>query len=505
MYIVTASEMYEIDRITMEEKGLDGSILMENAGQAVAEKIKQHISKNTSVLILVGSGNNGGDGYVIARSLYNQGYQIRIMQLVSDEKVVGDAAYHKRVLEHFGVNVERYDSTKAMEVMIEQADVIVDAMFGIGVKGSLRSPFKEVVTSVNASGCMTISVDIPSGVPADGGGSVEEVICADYTYIIEAPKLSAFLSKYAPYYGKWDVVQIGLPIRTISHQINRGVWQAENVQATLPKRLAFSHKGTHGKGIIVGGSGEMPGSITMTAKAALRSGVGLLTIATVERAISSVAAQCPEVTFHSLKGQEGEIINQPFDVLGYDACAIGMGMGRTEEAGLFTIQLLKKADIPMIIDADGLNHLNGRLELLSARESPTILTPHPGEMAALLECSVSEVMDCPFNLAKEFAQTYQVYLVLKGTYTIITTPTGKQWVNMTGNAGLAKGGSGDTLAGIMLALIMQKQSIESAIANSCFIHGKAADKLVNQTHSTYDLLATDVSDALPSVFRTFLD
>ncbi|MFB1051758.1 NAD(P)H-hydrate dehydratase [Paraliobacillus sp. JSM ZJ581] len=505
MYIVSASEMYEIDRIATEDKGLDGRILMENAGQALTEKIKQHINKRTKVLILVGSGNNGGDGYVIARSLYNQCYQVRIAQVVSNEKIVGDAVYHKRVLERFGLQVEQFKSISEFKTMIETADIIVDAMLGLGVKGSVRSPIKEIIASVNASNCITISVDLPSGVPADGIGDVEEVVCADYTYMIEASKLSVFLPKYASYYGEWDVVPIGLPIETISKQVKRGIWQAENVQASLPKRSAFSHKGTHGRGMIVGGSVGMPGSITMTAKAALRSGVGLLTIATVEQAISTIAARCPEATFLSLVNQNGGIIDQTVNLSGYDACVIGMGMGRTEEARLFTNRLLGQADIPIIVDADGLNHLTDSLKILSDRKAPTILTPHPGEMASLMKSSITDVTNHAFDVTKEFAQTYQVYLVLKGTYTLVTTPTGKQWVNVTGNAGLAKGGSGDTLAGIILAMIMQQQSLESAIMNSCFIHGKAADTLVNFNHSTYDLLATDVIEALPSVFRTFLD
>ncbi|WP_182201801.1 NAD(P)H-hydrate dehydratase [Paraliobacillus salinarum] len=504
MYIVAASEMYEMDRITMQEKGLDGRILMENAGRAVADKIKHHINQSSSILILVGSGNNGGDGYVIARMLYNQGYHVSVVQVVSDEKITGDAAYHKRVLERFGMQVNQFTSLFELKAMIRSVDIIVDTILGLGVRGIVRSPIKEVIDAVNTSNCITISVDLPSGVPADGAGDVVEVIQADYTYVIESPKLSAFLPKYASYYGEWDVVAIGLPSETFSKHVKRRVWQAEDVQASLPKRSSFSHKGTHGRGIIVGGSVEMPGSITMTARAALRSGAGLLTIATVEQAITTTSTQCPEATFLLLANQNGRIIDQTVDLSGYDACVVGMGMGRAEEAKMFTRHLLQQADIPVIVDADGLYHLKDSLEILAERKAPTILTPHPGEMASLLNCSITDVTDHAFDIAKEFAENYHVYLVLKGTYTIVTAPTGEQWVNSTGNAGLAKGGSGDTLAGIILAMIMQQQSLEAAILNSCYIHGKAADILVDRHHSTYDLLATDVIDALPSVFRTFI-
>lgn len=506
MYIVTATEMYELDRLAMEEKGLDGKILMENAGQAVAKKIKSHIKTEDIILILIGSGNNGGDGYVIARYLYNQGYSLRIIQLVPNEKITGDAAYHKHVLEQFGAEVELFEQMerKQLEGAIHQADILVDAMLGIGVKGSIRSPFKEMIKLINDAKNLTIAVDVPSGMPMDGTRAHDQIVRADYTYVIGAAKTSMFHASLAPNFGHWEVVEIGLPTEAFQQLTNKQIWGLNFVQATLPKRSPFSHKGTHGKGVIIGGSLEMPGSITMAAKAALRSGIGLLTVATVQEAIPSIAAQCTEATFYRLAGEHGTIVKQPMDLSGYDVCLIGMGMGRSAQSSAFTKQLLEETELPVVVDADGLNHIKDHLELLSKRKAPTILTPHPGEMATLLKVSVAEVVNHPFQVAKDFAKAYGVYLVLKGTYTIITTPEGKQWVNTTGNAGLAKGGSGDTLAGIIMAMIAQNQSLSAAIANSCFIHGKAAELLVEQSHSSYDLLATDVIEAIPSVIRTFL-
>lgn len=502
MKIVTAKEMYEVDRIAMEEKGLHGTILMENAGRSIAEKVKMHASKNSRILVLIGSGNNGGDGFVIARTLLNQDYLIKVIQLVSNEKIKGDARYHKKVFEEYG-GIVQFHTMESYD-LISEADVIIDAMLGIGVKGMLRSPFKEIIKAVNTACKMTIAVDIPSGVPAETDSEFNGAIKANYTYVIEAPKLSAFIDGYAPFYGVWEVVKIGLPTAALEQTKKRCTWEQSDVQATLPNRDRFAHKGSHGKGLIIGGSRLMPGSITMTAKAALRSGTGLLTIGTVKSAIQSIASHCTEATFIDIESEDGWITNKKAIKLGsYDAIAIGMGMGREQHTSAFTKQVLVEAEVPILVDADGLSHIRDDLSLLKKRQYPTILTPHPGEMAMLVNCSIAEIVANPFQIAKAFAEKYRVYLVLKGTYSIVTDPEGNQWVNTTGNQGLAKGGSGDCLSGIILAMIMQRQTIPEALSNSCYIHGKSAELLVEDSHSTYDLTATDVIEGIPAVFRTF--
>ena len=503
MNIVTAKEMYEIDRVAMEEKGLHGIVLMENAGRAIAEKVKTHASKQDRILVLVGSGSNGGDGFVVARTLSNQGYQVEVVQLVADDKIKGDALYHKKVYEQYGNLITPFRASCVL-TNISKATIIVDAMLGIGIKGQLRPPFKEVINAVNHAPGMTIAVDIPSGVPAETNHDFDVAVKADYTYVVEMPKLSAFTPAYAQFYGRWNIVSIGLPLDASPHELIRRTWEADDVQATLPKRERSAHKGSHGKGLIIGGSSLMPGSIAMTAKAALRSGVGLLTVATVGSAIPSIAAQCSETTFMHLADEDGWIkIDQEIDMDSYDAIAIGMGMGRDSNTSNYTKNVLRQAELPVIVDADGLHHVKGDLDILQKRSSPTILTPHPGEMAMLLDCSIATILENPFDIAKKFAEKYQVYLVLKGAYTIVTDPSGNQWVNTTGNPGLAKGGSGDVLSGITLAMVLQPQSISEALVNSCYLLGKSADLLVKECHSTYDLIASDVIEGLPSVFRTF--
>ncbi len=492
--------MYEIDRYTIEQLGMDGKILMENAGREITKEIIPLVSDRDRILILVGSGNNGGDGFVVARTLRNLGYHPFVLQLVTNEKIKGDAAYHKQLFCNFGGSVEILQNVDEIHRYITNADVIVDAILGIGVTGNLRSPIDQVVQAINDSEKRTISVDIPSGVPADEGVEVFDGVKADYTIVVDRPKISAFLTHCAKYYGEWKVVDIGLP-PSISSTVK--TWMKADVQATLPKRNKYAHKGNHGKGLIVGGSIEMPGSIAMTASAALRSGSGLLTVASVKGNIPSIAMRCAEATYRPLKSQQGAVVNQEVDLFGFDAIAIGMGMGRDPNTAIFTKKVVAEAEMPVLIDADGLHHIKEDLSILTDRSYPTVLTPHLGEMAMLTERSVKEIMNRPFAIAKQFACQHQIYLVLKGAFTIVTDPSGQQWVNTTGNAGLAKGGSGDVLSGILLAMMMQGTKVQVALSNGCYLHGASADHLVENHHSQRDLLATDVVQGLTSVFRTF--
>ncbi|MBM7571083.1 NAD(P)H-hydrate dehydratase [Aquibacillus albus] len=504
MHIVTANEMYEMDRVAMEKGGIDGRILMENAGRSITESMIPLLAKNSRILILVGAGNNGGDGFVIGRTLCNQRFHVTVLQLVPDEKIRGDAAYHKQLYINFGGKVHVDDQGKEIAAFLKEATVVIDAIFGIGIKGKLRPPFHQIIEAVNQSNTVKLSVDIPSGIPADEGVSFDTGVWADYTFVIEAPKMSAFLQHTAKYYGKWEVVKIGLPLASFDQVTARKVWTEEQVHFTLPKRDDYSHKGTHGKGLIVGGSREMPGSIAMTALSSLRSGAGLVSVGTVNEVIPSIVSHCAEATFIPLDSEKGVITgSQCLDYSVYNAIAIGMGMGRSEDTAELTRQLIKEANCPVIVDADGLYHISDDLELLKQREFPSILTPHPGEMSRLTGIPVKEIISKPFRIAEEFSKTYQVHLILKGPFTIVTDPKGKQWVNTSGNAGLAKGGSGDVLSGILLSMVMQPQLLVEALANGCYIHGKAADNLIVNKHSKQDLLATDVIQGLASVFRTF--
>lgn len=499
MFIITAKEMYEVDRYAMESLGYDGKLLMENAGRTISEKMKSIVSKHDRICILVGAGNNGGDGYVIARTLLNDAYNVQVIQIVPDEKIRGEVLYHKELFLRCGGTVKVERSAEVIDVSIQCSSVVVDAMLGIGMKGPLRESLASIVSIVNQKAKKVIAVDIPTGLPSDEGIKAFRAIKADYTFTIEAAKESVFLPHTAPYYGIWETVSIGIPTQLFQMYTKRATWEENDFIKSLPERTSFSHKGNHGKGLVIGGNREMPGSITMSAKAALKAGAGLITIGTTKEVIPSIASACLEATFLELpeKGA-GPALNLD----NYDAVAIGMGLGRDEQASRFVNETVEKAQGPLIIDADGLYHLKKNLDALHNRSASTIITPHPGEMAMLMDCAIEEIVQAPFNHAKNFSQAYGVYVVLKGKYTVITAPDGHQFVNHKGNPGLAKGGSGDVLSGIILSMVMQNQTIMEALCNACFLHGSAADACITQGNSYYDLLATDVISGLPSVFRT---
>jgi len=501
MRIVTASEMYAIDRYTTEQIGISEDSLMENAGQAVARVLCERIQPAARIAVLTGTGNNGGDGFVVARVLKSYGYMTDLWLIPPKEKVKGAAKKALEIYENSGDEVKNYiGNEQEFFEQIHRYDVLIDAMLGIGVKGSIKSPYKEIIDKVNQIDELTVyAVDVPSGVPADGG-EVETAIRADVTITIQCPKLSAYTFPTADYYGELIVVDIGIPPRALETTATfRQAWVEEDVRRTLPTRNRSSHKGTYGKGIVIGGSRNMTGAITLTAKAALRSGAGLLTMAIPDDIYSVVANRIPEAMQHPCPSENGSFAGDiDFAQLDIDAIAVGPGMGRTEGTKRI-VQTVLEQDVPVVLDADALFFWNEYASFVKKRTSPTIVTPHPGELARMLGVSIHDVEKNRFGVSKQFAMDYGLYVVLKGPYTIVTTPDGKQYVNTTGNPALAKGGSGDVLTGIIVAFLMQHDSVQAAVSNAVWVHGKAADFLVQKGHSPFSVLATDVIDAISPV------
>ncbi len=506
MYIVTAKEMCDIDQYTIGEIGMDSKLLMENAGREISRKIEALTDKTMQITIVAGGGKNGGDGFSAARTLLNKGYRVQVIQAVLDEKITGDTHVFRHFYIQCGGMVVKETQSKALEAFIRDSDVIVDAFIGTGVKGMLRDPAAGIVRKMNEQGKYIISVDIPSGLPADEGVTDFEAVRADFTIVISNPKRSAFVQHTAPYYGNWEAVEIGLPSAILKKYENRCVLTAEQFERTMPKRNRYAHKGNHGKGLVIGGNKEMPGALLMTVKAALKTGAGLITAGTVRQVINAVVSQCPEATYMELAEKDGFLTNDKLaSVADYDGIALGIGLGRNDMTGELVKDVISRANAPVVLDADGLYHIRNDLDMLQRHtESPVILTPHPGEMAMLLHISVQALLEAPFHYVTAFAKKHGVYVVLKGAYTIIAAPDGKQAVSTSGNPGLAKGGSGDVLTGIILAMVMQEQSVFTALCNACFVHGKSAELLTANAHSYYDLMASDVIQGIPDVYRTFL-
>ncbi|WP_102349561.1 NAD(P)H-hydrate dehydratase [Bacillus sp. Marseille-P3661] len=503
MQIVTANELYEIDRFTMNEIGIPGILLMENAGQAFTRKALDYLNEGDKILILIGTGNNGGDGFVITRVLKSLGFNVDAVLIPKKEKITGDALVHLTALERSGYTVKPFTTVQCLQ----NYDVIIDAMLGIGLKGNLKSPYQEVIAACNECDAVKLSVDIPSGVTADGNQPIELAFKANVTITLHLPKLSAFTFPARDFYGELEVVSIGIPPKASeSVETMRKCWTKQDVCNSIPLRSSSSHKGDYGKGLIIGGSNSMSGAPILTTKASLRAGGGLITLAIPDVIHSTVASQVVEAMFSPWSSELGYFSGEiGLDLSKFNSIAFGPGMGREKGGEIILSELLDTFQAPLIVDADGLFYLTSPKlkEKLKQRLAPTVLTPHSGEMARLLNFSVKELEQNRFEYSRKFAMEYGVFLVLKGPYSIVTTPSGEQYINTTGNPALAKGGTGDVLTGIILAFVMGHSNLQEAISNAVYVHGKAAEELVAQNHSMVDVLATDVINALPLVFRTF--
>lgn len=495
MHVVSRKEMQAIDRYTMEQIGLGGPLLMENAGQAVFAELAPELKKGEKVIVIIGKGNNGGDGFVVARQLLDSRAVHEETWLLPDpEKVTGDAAYHMNAYLAAGGTVRRVtEDAEAFAASVGQADLIIDALLGTGIHGTPYPDYLQVIGLINRSGARVVSVDLPSGVSADGEPFAHECVNADLTLTVGCPKLAQFVRPAARHFGEVRTVRIGIPESAFKNlDIKRKVWQEEDIVRTLPRRDPFSHKGSHGKGLLIAGSPQMSGAAFFAAKAALRSGIGLLKVSVPDQVRPVIAALLPETMYMQ---------RQALDFQGLSGLAVGPGLGREPEQAVLVRRVLEYGEIPCIIDADGIYHLKGMLELLRERRVPAVLSPHPGEMAHLLDLSVKDVEENRFNMARAFAEKYHVYLVLKGKNTIITAPDGEQAVNTTGNAALAKGGSGDVLTGIIFAFLLQHRRMMDAICNAVYLHGAVADDLVRTGHSMLDVLASDLIERIPPVLH----
>ncbi|WP_353948522.1 NAD(P)H-hydrate dehydratase [Sporolactobacillus sp. Y61] len=494
MHVVSREEMQAIDRYTIQQIGLGGPLLMENAGRAVFQALVPGLKEGMRVVLVIGKGNNGGDGFVVARYLLNTAVTSETWILPDPSEIKGDAACHMKAYLASGGKVRRIQEEKeAFLTSLGQADLIVDALLGTGIHGSPYPGYLRVIDRINQAAGKVVSVDLPSGVPADGENFTHRAVNADVTMTLACPKLAQFVQPAARHFGKVRVLSIGIPdVSVRACGVRRTIRSEEEVRRTLPRRDPFSHKGSHGRGLIIAGAPQMPGAAFFAAKAALRSGIGLLKVSVPDPIRPIIAARLAETLF---------MPRHELDFHNLSGIAIGPGLGREPEKARLVRKVLEYDQIPCVIDADGLYHLSGMLDELKKRNSPVILSPHPGEMAMLLGSTVREVESDRFGASKAFTEKYGTTLVLKGRYTIITAPDGTQTVNPTGNAALAKGGSGDVLTGILLAFLLQHQRVMDAVCNAVYIHGLLADSLVHEGHSALDVLATDLIEQLPPVLH----
>ncbi|MFJ8260627.1 NAD(P)H-hydrate dehydratase [Rummeliibacillus sp. NPDC094406] len=509
MYIGGKKDLNLLDQYTIETLGLPGTVLMENAGTAVASTLLEHYEDvEGKILVLAGAGNNGGDGFVIARKLSDHGLNVELCLLVSESKIKGDAlvhynVYRKRQLPFLQLTEENLNELRKK---INHSTIIVDAMLGTGSYGNLREPYRSVIQMVNQSTAFVLSVDIPSGLQADDGHVEEFAIKADQTVTFVLPKVGFFLQEGPNYVGDWKVVNISVPT-TLVKQLNLSLPKlitSADVFAQMPKRPANGHKGTFGHGLVIGGSKQYVGAPIYSAKAAFHTGIGLITLAVPECNYPLSAVQLPESLFLPLNEQNGHLSStalNEMELSKYKAIAFGPGIGRFDDGEALVRGLFNELDgQPVIIDADGLYFLKNQMQLVKDYEGPVIITPHPGEMATLLDTTVKNVETNRLAIAKQLAEKYNVYVLLKGHRSIIATPEGNTWINPFGHDALGKGGSGDVLTGVILSLLCQGANAEQALVCATFLHARAAE-LQAEDLSHYGVTPNDIIEGMPQILN----
>jgi len=515
--LVTASESRQFDQLA-EKAGLPSLVLMENAALRIAEVLQQHFELDPPkrIVIVCGKGNNGGDGMALARHLSNIGFQVQVFLLAEPSELKGDAATNYKVAVNIGIPIQPIVSSEQLPQLIEplqSADLVVDALLGTGITGEVRGLYAEVIPLITHHASRILSVDIPSGINSDTGEICGVAVRADATVTLGAVKLGLMLFPGADYAGDLFVGSLGIPDSLLTKlNIRRFVATHELVQRVLPPRHPNTHKGDYGRVLIVGGAPGMTGAAIMAGKAALRAGAGLAQVALPQSLNIAIEASALEVmSFPLPETDAGTIAPEALNVLSprlewADVIAVGCGISRNERTQTFVRQLVAQVDKPMVIDADGLIALAGHSEILRQRKSLTVLTPHPGEMAALLQTSTEAVQRDRVGTAIKAASEFKSIVVLKGARTITASPDGTMFVNPTGNAGMATGGSGDVLTGMIAALLAQTivrqspvpnpLSLIEAVTAAVFLHGLAGD-IASWEKGEVALIAGDLLDHLP--------
>ncbi len=529
MKALSAAEMREVDRLTTERQGLLGLQLMENAGKSVFDFLQSQLDSPVLVAagILCGKGNNGGDGFVVARYLQEAGLRPFVYCFASPGTLRGDAAENFQRLKKSGADIriiQELPNWEAARTGLLKSKVIVDALFGTGLKGPVEGLPAVAIRFVNEISCdatamhpqMVLAVDTPSGLPSDGEPASGPVVRAHATITFTAPKIGQLISKDAACCGKLTVRSIGSPADLIEEIGKSNVrWIEPREFCNLPLvRRADSHKGSFGHVLLIAGSLGKTGAAVLAGRGALRAGAGLVTVAAPEKVLPIIAGKQPEYMTYPLSSTKqgtisaGNLKSSQLKKLleGKTLLALGPGLGLSPQTQRFIRQVVQTSLLPIILDADGLNAFRINGQALAKRNSKRLaVTPHPGEMARLLGRSNSAIQSDRLGTALSAAKKWNCHVVLKGFHTILASPDGRAFVNTTGNAGLAKGGSGDVLTGILAGLTAQfgPDHWEELLALGIYLHGRAADDaIVNRASS--GLIAGDIAEILPETLQRFL-
>ena len=512
MKIVSAAEMREIDRITSERFGVPSLTLMENAGTAVADFVMSRYASARRIGVVCGKGNNGGDGFVVARKLHQSGKEVRVLLLAEPAELRGDAAEMFTKLPIAPVTVTSHDQLKADSARaVFGADVLVDAILGTGFRPPVSGLYAEAIAALNASFAPVVAVDIPSGADADVmGEQVGAVVGADAVVTFTAPRPAHIFGILTA--GPTVISPIGSPDEAIVSSLQLNVITPRDLAPLIGPRPRAANKGSFGHVLVLGGSLGKAGAAAMAGMAALRAGAGLSTVATAKSVMATVAGFHPELMTEPLDETDaGSISMRALQQGRVDSLAerktvlaVGPGISRHPETAELVREVVKKYKLPIVLDADGLNAFEDRAAELKNKAGTLVITPHPGEMARLIGSTIPAVQHDRLNVARRFAREQEAIVVLKGHRTLIAQPDGTVWVNTTGNPGMATGGTGDILTGMVAGLIAQNPDrIADAVVVAVHLHGLAGD-VARESMGEQSLVATDLLTGLPEAFRRTL-
>lgn len=510
MKLATSAQMREMDRIAIEEMKVPSTLLMMAAAEHVAKAAMEFLPPGGKCAVFAGSGNNGGDGIGAAVELRKRGFEVKVFLTGEREKMTPDSLeMERRLNEIAGTDEEGNGSLITFEGNENEAAqwlrgcaVIIDAMFGIGLNADLKGSALRAMDLINSSPARVVAADIASGVEADTGRILGGAVKADVTVTFTLPKPGQYIEPGATYSGRVITSNIGIPVKLLE-TMGADTYLVTDQDVSLPKRINNTHKGDYGKLLLVCGSLVYSGAPTLAANAAVRSGAGLVFLGVPEDIYEITAAKCAEVMPYPLPADEEGRFNKR--AVGWilkklklaNACLIGPGLGRSEGVDQIVKKVIKTSTVPLIIDADGINAINGNINILDEATCPIILTPHEGEFMRL---TGGKLEGGRLSAAREFAKKHRCTVVLKGPGTISAFPDGDACVNTTGNPGMAKGGSGDVLAGVLTALIGQRVPLKKAVYTAVWLHGRAGD-ILQERLGSYAMMPSELVDALPEVLK----
>jgi hydroxyethylthiazole kinase-like uncharacterized protein yjeF len=509
MKIATAQQIRNIDRRAIRKFGIPGPVLMENAASAIVIEMERFFDgiEGVRVGIVCGKGNNGGDGLALARRLRIRGVPVRVALLAPFASFRNEARLNLSILRKTDVEIVPNATSRSIAEIVEWSDVLVDAMLGVGLSTPLKGTYAFAAELMNLAGRPVVAVDIPTGINADTGEVMGTAVRADLTVTMALPKRGLVLHPGASFSGQVRVADIGIPTEVVEQEkVRVNKLDRAMVSGLVGERDRDAHKGDFGHLLVIAGSLGKAGAAVMAAKGALRSGAGLVSVATPIGLVPIIQQQVFEAMCipagESIDGtlgigSEKELLNASGTM---SACAIGPGLTTHYETVQVVKDLIQRITVPMVIDADGVNALAGNPGILLKAKAPVVLTPHPGEMARLLGVSAADIQRDRINVAQGFAEEYGVTLVLKGAGTVIATPQGDVFINSTGNPGMATGGAGDVLTGMIGSMLAQGYGPTRAACLAVYLHGLAGDLAAGEKGEA-GMIAGDVIEKIPEAIK----